>query len=807
LYLDLYARDSSAFVHQPEAVVFPGTAEEAAKVLGLAHRRGWPVTPRGAGTSLSGGAVPSRGGLALVLTRLNQVLDIDLVAETALVEAGVVNLDLSDRLAPHGYMFPPDPASQRVSTLGGNIAENAGGIKGIKYGLTKHHVLGLEVVLDNGEMTRTGALAEGPAALGPDLTGLFLGSEGTLGLVTKALVKITPLPQAYRTVSAVFTELGRSGRAVSEIIAAGIIPTAMEIMDRRLTQALEDYLHLGFPREAEAVLLIEIDGLGPELEPQLEKIMELCRRSGAVSLKAAAGNEERERLWLARRSGNGALGRLKPAMVVQDVAVPIRRLPDMLQLVQKTAARHEVIIVQMAHAGDGNIHPHLLYHPDDQAEYQRCLAASADIFNDSLALDGNITGEHGIGLEKVEFMDLQFTAEELKFQSFMKKALDPAGGLNPDKILPAAWQPGAAGEAVSSLAPGGSPASDLGGGEIKTPDRPEDAAALIRAAAAAGRKVAILGLGPGSNPAGPGEVIRLSTRNLTRVVSVEPGNLLASVEAGLTPAQVAEALGPTGLYWPVTGLEDHSLGGLVAEGRLGVETMARGPATNWILGAGLVWAGGDLVRSGGPTLKNVCGYDFTRLIWRARGRLGLATDFILKLLPRPALAPVLEYACPTPGAGADLARRIILARLAPEALRLVWDGEPRLMVWLTGFPENVAARETALADLAGGPPAARHEDGFKFWRAHGRKWNGPGLAAFTGSRRAILAWAAAHPGPKADFDLGGGQATVPAAGDNGPDPAAFGLQPEGFYSSGPAYERLKAALDPCRLFQEDPQHA
>ena len=247
-HLDLYAYDSSPYFYRPEAVVFPGTAEEAAAVMSLAHRRGWPVTPRGAGTCLSGGAVAKRGGVMLTTTRLNRILNLDPLEGTALVESGVVNLDLQDRLAAHGYMYPPDPASQKVSTIGGNIAENAGGVKGVKYGLTKHHVLGLEVILADGALTQTGALADGPAALGPDLTGLFLGSEGTLGLVTKALLKITPAPRDFRTVSAVFDDLGKSGRAVSAIIAAGIIPTALEIMDRQLTAALEDYLHLGFPR-------------------------------------------------------------------------------------------------------------------------------------------------------------------------------------------------------------------------------------------------------------------------------------------------------------------------------------------------------------------------------------------------------------------------------------------------------------------------------------------------------------------------------------------------------------------------------
>lgn len=441
LDLELYSYDSSPFIYKPQVVIFPGTAEEVAQVMSLAHETKTPVTARGAGTSLSGGAVAIEGGIMLVTTRLNKVAALDLLAETVLVESGMVNLNLQNYLAKYDYMFPPDPASQKASTLGGNIGENAGGMKGVKYGITKHHVLGLEVVLDNGQIVRTGRLADGDELAGPDLTGLFLASEGAFGLVTKALLKITPLPRQYRTVSAVFDDLGKSGRAVSEIIAAGIIPTAMEIMDHALIVALEDYLHLGFPLDAEAMLLIEVDGLGPELDGQMERIVAICRNCGAVGIGAANTPAERDQLWLARRSGNGAMGRIKPALIVQDVTVPINRLPEMLSLVQEVAKRHNVIIIQMAHAGDGNLHPHILYTPGDEAEYGRALEASHDIFEAALAAGGSLTGEHGIGLEKMDFMENQFSLEELYFMAGLKNAFDPRGILNPGKVLPPKYLP------------------------------------------------------------------------------------------------------------------------------------------------------------------------------------------------------------------------------------------------------------------------------------------------------------------------------------------------------------------------------
>ena len=439
LSIELYSYDSSPFIYPPELIALPGSIDELGELVRLAHQYKIPLVPRGAGTSLSGGAVPRHGGLILSLTRLNKVLNLDLLNETVLVECGVVNLDLQKYLEPFGYMFPPDPASQKSATLGGNIAENAGGIKGVKYGITKHHVAGLTLILDDGRIVKTGALADNPNA--PDLTGIFMASEGTLAIVAEALLRITPLPRDYRTISAVFDDLGKSGQAVSEIIKAGILPTGMEIMDHQLIVALEDYLHLGFPLDAEAMILIELDGLGPELDRQMNAVFDICKKSGATSLSMASTLEERDQLWLARRSGNGAMGRIKPATIVQDVAVPINKLSGMLSLVQDISQKYDVTIVQMAHAGDGNLHPHLLYNPYDDEEYQRCLEASHDIFESALEAGGTLTGEHGIGLEKISFMDKQFNADELDFMARIKMIMDPEGRLNPGKVLPPSYLP------------------------------------------------------------------------------------------------------------------------------------------------------------------------------------------------------------------------------------------------------------------------------------------------------------------------------------------------------------------------------
>lgn len=432
--LEVYAYDSSPFIRLPDAVVFPESVEQVVEVLKLAAEHSLPLVPRGAGTCLSGSAVPWHGGISLVLTKMNRILDIDPLAKTALVEPGVINLRLQEALEPFGLMFPPDPASQKAATIGGNVAQGAGGIRGVKFGVMKNHVLGLEVVLPDGRIITTGMLSS-EGLFGPDLTGIFNGSEGTFGVITKALLKLTPLPEKTMTASAAFGSLDEAGKAVSTIIAQGIVPTTLELLDNTLIKAVDDFLQLGLPRDAEALLLVEVDGYAIELERQMDTIKEIFTRNNARDFKMANTEEERAGLWLARRSGNGALGRIKPSYMVQDVTVPIHKLPEMLRFVTQVAEKHNVTIAQMAHAGDGNLHPHLLYSPDDPEEYKRVEAASSEIFAKALELEGTLTGEHGIGLEKLAYMKDAFSPEDLDFMARVKQALDPSLYFNRGKII------------------------------------------------------------------------------------------------------------------------------------------------------------------------------------------------------------------------------------------------------------------------------------------------------------------------------------------------------------------------------------
>ncbi|MDW7673899.1 MAG: FAD-linked oxidase C-terminal domain-containing protein [Bacillota bacterium] len=435
---EIYSYDSSPYSAVPLAVVFPKTTEETAQVVQACAEAGVAVTPRGAGTCLSGGAITSENGILISMTKMDKILNIDLEQELALVEPGVVNYSLQEALEPHGYFFAPDPSSFRVATLGGNTGENAGGIKGVKYGVTKNHILGLEVVLPDGEVINTGKLAPQKGIdLKIDLTNLFCGSEGTLGIVTKILVNITKKPEAVKTMLVTFNQLEEAGNLVANILKAGIIPTTLEIMDKTVTRAVEDYLQLGLPKDVEAMLLVEVDGTPDEVESRSAKIIELFKRFEVNSFQVAKDDNERNNLWKARRSANGALGKLKSAYMVQDVVVPINKLTKMLTAVTEIGKKYNIIIGQVAHAGDGNLHPHLLYDHDNHEEKERAEEASAEIFRETINLEGTLSGEHGIGMEKLPYMGWAFNEQELEFKRSLKESLDPTWQFNRGKLISA----------------------------------------------------------------------------------------------------------------------------------------------------------------------------------------------------------------------------------------------------------------------------------------------------------------------------------------------------------------------------------
>ena len=443
--LMVFEYDATIGRSMPQVVVLPETAEQVSEVVKLARRHGLPVTPRGAGTGLSGGAIPEMGGLTLALTRMKRILEVDHQEGVALVEPGVVNLDLSRAVKPYGLYFAPDPASQRACTVGGNVAENAGGPHCLAYGVTTNHVLGLELVLADGEMVWVGGRTRDLP--GYDLTGAVIGSEGTLAIVTKILVRLLRLPEAVRTLLVVFDEMDQASNAVSAIIGQGFVPAALEMMDREVIQAVEPVLHVGYPMDADAVLLIEVEGVREAVAEEGEAIEKICLAQGAREVRVAEDGPERDRLWAGRKGAIGALGQLMPNYYVLDGTVPRTRLPEVLRRVGEVGQKHGFRIANVFHAGDGNLHPNILFDARQPGETERALEAGSEIMRICVDAGGTITGEHGIGAEKRKFMHWVFSDDDLEVMSRLKAVFGAGELFNPGKMFPTDKESGEVGQA------------------------------------------------------------------------------------------------------------------------------------------------------------------------------------------------------------------------------------------------------------------------------------------------------------------------------------------------------------------------
>ena len=448
----VYEYDAAFDTHLPTVIVWPTATQQVVEIVRLANRAGVPVVARGAGTGLAGGAIPTRGGLVVCTTRMKRLLSLDPRNRRAVVEPGYVNLDLSAAAQPHGLFFAPDPASQKVSTIGGNVATNAGGVHCLAWGTTTNHVLALEVVTPAGEVITTGAAALD--APGYDLTGLLTGSEGTLGIVTKITVRLMRLPESTRVLIAVFGDLAAASHTVSAVIAAGIVPVALEMIDGLTCRVVESAFRLGFPEDAGGMLLIELNGLDDGLDEDVERIARLCRQHGARLVRVASEQAEREALWAARKGALGCMGRLAPNYYTQDGVVPRTQLPRAMARVAEVARAYDLLIANVFHAGDGNLHPLVLFDRRTPGVVQRTLEASTEILRTCVELGGAISGEHGIALEKREAMTLLFTTDDLTAMAGLKRSFNPRDLFNPDKIFPAAFTCGEVRDLARQAVPG-----------------------------------------------------------------------------------------------------------------------------------------------------------------------------------------------------------------------------------------------------------------------------------------------------------------------------------------------------------------
>jgi glycolate oxidase len=429
-----YAYDAYIREFLPDAVLFPKSDKEVSEIMRIASADNVFVTPRGAGTGLGAEALAKRGGVVICFSMMNRILEISTGNRYAVVEPGVVVADLQREADKHKLFYPPDPGSSAVATMGGAVVMNAGGMRGVKYGVTRDYLLGLEIVLPSGEMMATGAYTAKDVT-GYDLTRLICGSEGTLAVVTKIVVRLLPKPETKRTLQAAYDSIDQAGTTVSKIIESGIVPATLELMDKTIIRALEDSAHLGLPLDAEAVLLMDVDGDSETVEKQAAIVAGFCKEQGAREIKVSASEKENERLWAARRSAFGAVARMRPNCIIEDATVPVSYLTSAIKKVIEISERNKVLIAVLAHAGDGNLHPLILCDQRDTEEMERVEKSMDEIVDYALSVGGTLSGEHGIGISKSKYLNKQLSKTSLDLMCGIKKLFDPQGILNPGSFL------------------------------------------------------------------------------------------------------------------------------------------------------------------------------------------------------------------------------------------------------------------------------------------------------------------------------------------------------------------------------------
>jgi glycolate oxidase subunit GlcD len=694
--------------HRPHAVVFPSSTEQTAAVMRELAKANVPFTPRGAGTGLSGGALALNEGVVIELARMRQILKIDTANRLAVVQPGVVNLQVSRAVAPFGLYYVPDPSSQPTCTIGGNIAEGAGGIHCLKYGTTTDHVLGCRVVLAGGEVVDLGDA--GLEVAGYDLLGTFIGSEGTFGIATEATLKLVQNPPAVRTLLAEFAEVNDASHAVSAIIAAGVMPAALEMMDHEIIRAVEaSVFAAGLPPDAAAALLIELDGIEAGLDDEAARVIDICMEYGARSCRAARDESERKKLWAARKGAFGAIGRISPDSMIQDAVVPRSRLPEVLSSAYEIAYKYQLRVANVFHAGDGNLHPLICFDSRFPDQVKRVKEAGRELMEVCVAAGGTITGEHGVGLDKRELLPLVFSETDINAMLRVRAAFDPYGLCNPGKIIPMLRGCGE-GRAVSlELRSTRSEQNVLATTQphvvnpkvVRAPFKTEIAA--VRLAEIVGdANVVIEGSYVVVYPSSVDETVELvrcssneawtvtpagsmtwlqhgrtsnlviSTARLNRIIEHEPADLIAVAEAGVGLTDFNKELAKNGQWLPLDPPDDGraTLGGVVSTGLGGAQQFAYGKPRGSVIGMKVVLADGSLIKAGGRVVKNVAGYDLCKLFTGSYGTLGIIVELNFKLRPRPAREQTV-VAIGSPSDLVSAGRAILQSRLFPVGIELI----------------------------------------------------------------------------------------------------------------------------------------
>ncbi len=701
--------------YRPRAVVFPSSTEETSEVMRVLAAGGVPFTPRGAGTGLSGGALALNDGVVIELARMRKVLNVDSTNCTAVVQTGVVNSHVSRAVAHLGLHYVPDPSSQPTCTIGGNIAENAGGIHCLKYGTTTDHVLGVRVVLAGGEVVDLGGA--GTELPGYDLPGVFVGSEGTFGIATEATLRLVPIPPTVRTLLAEFEDVNNASHAVSAIIAAGVMPAALEMMDGEIIRAVEaSVFSAGLSLDIGAALLIELDGLEAGIDDEAERVKSICIEYGARTCRSAQNEAERLRLWGARKSAFGAVSRISTDSMIQDAVVPRSRLPEVLADAYRISAKYQLRLANVFHAGDGNLHPLICFDSRSPEQVHRVKEAGRELMETCVRAGGSITGEHGVGFDKRELLSLVFSEADMDTMLRVRAAFDPTGLCNPGKTIPmlrgcgearaiaesanARSEPPEAVIARESLAlPHESILSQksfdparaqqqllqiVGATNISvetlapavfvTPESIEQVCEVMRLASSDGWNVVPAGaatwLKVGNNLA-PINVV-VSTKKLARIIEHEPADLVAITEAGVTLKSFNEELARNGQWLPVDPPDDGraTIGAIVSTGLGGAQQFGYGGPRRHVIGMKVVRSDGTLIKMGGRVVKNVAGYDLSKLFTGSYGTLGIIVEVNFKLRPIPFHTRTI-LATGERNHLLNCARQVISSRLFPVAVELL----------------------------------------------------------------------------------------------------------------------------------------
>ena len=681
----------TVFRERPRAVVLPENQQEVIETVRLCHRENIPFVARGSGTSLSGGSLPIREGIVIGLNRLNHVLKLDPRERIAVVEPGVINLDISSAAGPHGLYYAPDPSSQSICTIGGNVAFNSGGAHCLKHGMTSNHVLGIKAVLPDGEVVMLGGTSL--ESTGPDLKGIFVGSEGRFGIALEITVRLLSKPEAYKTVLAAYKSLEAAGEAVSQVVAAGMLPGAMEIMDHLAIEAAEAAVHAGYPLEAGALLIVELEGEQAEVQADFVFLEKIIEASGPFEVRVAQDEADRMRIWKGRKSAFSAVGRLSPDYIVQDGVVPRSRLAEALADIGRLSTKYGIRVANVFHAGDGNLHPLILFDGTESGALERAEELAAEIVQKCIDLGGSITGEHGVGMEKRAFLAQMFNSTDIAVMERIRSAIDPAAISNRGKMFPD--ELGSNGNSPAAPRPGEARA------EVNLqPTTPQD----VQDAVCSCSKLVPRGGGSKSALSSPPQgASSLDLSQLSGVIEYDPAEFTFIALAGTPVSEVETLLAKHGQYLPFDPIlvkSGATLGGTVASGASGPGRYRHGGIRDFLLGVHFVSGEGELVRGGGKVVKNAAGFDLPKLMVGSTGRLGVLVQLAFKVFPRSEAYTTLQTDCSDLSECLDRVHQLNASPVDLEAVDL--DPSGRMWVRIGGRSSALRTRVDRLRSLAGG---------------------------------------------------------------------------------------------------------